>query len=62
VELVGAARASVNEYVIEFASARGSQLRVHCKSTTPPDWAALLHRSLKGLNGARETKEWETRR
>ena len=42
VELVGAARASVDEYVIEFASARGAQLRVHCKTTTPPDWAALL--------------------
>lgn len=42
VELVGAARASVDEYVIEFASARGAQLRVHCKTSTPPDWAALL--------------------
>jgi hypothetical protein len=42
VELVGTARASVDEYVIEFASARGAQLRVHCKTSAPPDWAALL--------------------
>jgi hypothetical protein len=42
VELVGTARASVDEYVIEFAYARGAQLRVHCRTNTPPDWAALL--------------------
>jgi hypothetical protein len=42
VELVSTAGASVDEYVIEFASARGAQLRVHCKTGTPPDWAALL--------------------
>jgi hypothetical protein len=42
VELVGTTRASVDEYVIEFASAHGPQLRVHCKTTTPPDWVALL--------------------
>jgi hypothetical protein len=42
VELVGTARASVDEYVIEFTSTRGAQLRVHCRSSTPPDWTALL--------------------
>jgi hypothetical protein len=42
VELIGAARASVDEYVIEFESARGPKLRIHCKTSTPPDWAALL--------------------
>ena len=42
VELVGTARASVDEYVVEFASARGARLRVHCKTSTPPDWGALL--------------------
>jgi hypothetical protein len=42
VELMGAARASVDEYVIEFESARGRKLRIQCKSNTPPDWPALL--------------------
>lgn len=43
VELIGTARASVDEYVIEFESAGGPKLRIHCKTTGPPDWAALLH-------------------
>ena len=42
VELIGTAGASVDEYVIEFESARGPKLRIHCKTATPPDWAALL--------------------
>jgi hypothetical protein len=43
VELIGAAGARVDEYVIEFESARGPKLRIHCKTATPLDWAALLH-------------------
>lgn len=42
VELIGAARHSVDEYLIEFESARGRKLRIHCKSNTPPDWTVLL--------------------
>jgi hypothetical protein len=42
VELIGDARERVDEYVIEFDSARGPKLRIHCKTATPPDWAALL--------------------
>ena len=42
VELIGAPGASVDEYVIEFESIRGSKLRIHCKTSAPPDWAALL--------------------
>ncbi len=42
VELIGA-RDRVDEYVIEFESARDPKLRIHCKTNTPPDWAALLH-------------------
>jgi hypothetical protein len=42
VELVGATRQSMDEYVIEFESARGRKLRIHCKTNTPPDWPALL--------------------
>jgi hypothetical protein len=42
-ELIGTARASVDEYVIEFESTRGPKLRIQCKTATPPDWAALLH-------------------
>ncbi len=41
-ELIGAARERVDEYLIEFESARGPKLRIHCKSNTPPDWPALL--------------------
>ena len=42
VELIGAARERVDEYVIDFESARGRKLRIHCKTNTPPDWPALL--------------------
>ena len=42
VELIGASRQTVDEYVIEFESARGRKLRIHCKTNTPPDWPVLL--------------------
>jgi len=42
VELISAAGARVDEYVIEFESARGPKMRIHWKAATPPDWAALL--------------------
>ncbi len=42
VELIGATRQSVDEYLIEFESARGRKLRIHCKTNRPPDWPALL--------------------
>lgn len=42
VELIDAARTRGDEYVIEFESARCPKLRIHCKTATPPDWAALL--------------------
>jgi len=42
VELIGATRHSVDEYLIEFESARGRKLRIHCKTSTPLDWTALL--------------------
>ena len=42
VELVAPSCAQLEEYVIEFESARGAKLRIHCKTPTPPDWAALL--------------------
>lgn len=42
VELIGTPRASVDEYVIEFESIRGCKVRIHCKTSAPPDWAALL--------------------
>ena len=41
-ELIGATGHRVDEYLIEFESARGGKLRIHCKTNTPPDWAALL--------------------
>jgi hypothetical protein len=41
-ELIGAPRQTVDEYVIEFESARGRKLRIHCKTNTPPDWPVLL--------------------
>src|ERR1700738_4955729 len=37
VELIGGACERVDEYVIEFESARGPKLRIHCKTVTPPD-------------------------
>jgi hypothetical protein len=42
IELIGAAHARVDEYVIEFESDRQPKLRIHCKTGTPLDWAALL--------------------
>jgi hypothetical protein len=42
VELIGAARARVDEYVIEFESGQGPKMRIHWKAATPPDWAGLL--------------------
>jgi hypothetical protein len=42
VELIGAPRQTVDEYLIEFESARGRKLRIHCKTNTPPDWPVLL--------------------
>ena len=42
VELIGTSGQSVDEYVIEFESARGRKLRIHCKTNTPPDWPVLL--------------------
>jgi len=42
-ELMGAPCHRGDEYLIEFESARGDKLRIHCKTNTPPDWVALLH-------------------
>jgi hypothetical protein len=42
IELIGATGHSVDEYLIEFESARGGKLRIHCKTNTPPDWPVLL--------------------
>ena len=41
-ELIGTAGETVDEYVIDFESARGGKLHIHCKTNTPPDWLALL--------------------
>ena len=41
-ELIGTAGHSADEYLIEFESARGRKLRIHCKTNTPPDWPVLL--------------------
>ena len=42
IELIGATRQSVDEYLIEFESARGRKLRIHCKTNMPLDWPVLL--------------------
>jgi len=42
VELIGTTGQSGDEYLIEFESARGRKLRIHCKTNTPPDWPVLL--------------------
>lgn len=42
VELIGAAAAAGDEYVIEFEGSPRPQMRVQWKSATAPDWAALL--------------------
>jgi len=31
-----------DEYVIEVKTDDQPKLRIHCKTATPPDWAALL--------------------
>jgi hypothetical protein len=41
VELIGAAGARVDEYVIEFESGQGPKMRIHWKAATPPNWAVL---------------------
>jgi hypothetical protein len=42
VELVTPVRTQLEEYVIECDSAGGNKLRIHWKTTAPPDWANLL--------------------
>lgn len=42
IELIGGTRHHVDEYVIEFESARGRKLRIHCRTNRPPDWPVLL--------------------
>jgi hypothetical protein len=42
VELIAAQSAAPEECVVEFESSRGSKMRIHWKSTTPPDWSGLL--------------------
>ena len=42
VELIGAAAAAGDEYVIEFEGAPHPRMRVQWKSATAPDWMALL--------------------
>ena len=41
-ELIGAARETTDEYVMEFESVRGPKLRIQCKTNKPPDWPVLL--------------------
>jgi hypothetical protein len=42
VELIGAAAAAGDEYVVEFEGAPHPRMRVQWKSAMAPDWAALL--------------------
>ena len=42
VELMGAAAARVDEYMIEFESPHGLKMRIHWKASRPLDWGALL--------------------
>jgi hypothetical protein len=42
VELVGAAPARVDEYLIEFESPGGPKMRIHWNASRPLDWGALL--------------------
>ena len=42
VELIGAAAAPGDEYIVEFEGAPRPRMRVQWKSATAPDWAALL--------------------
>lgn len=42
VELMGAAPARVDEYLIEFESPRGPKMRIQWNASRPLDWGALL--------------------
>ena len=42
VELVAAAPARIDEYLIEFESPRGPKMRIHWNASRPLDWGALL--------------------
>ena len=42
VELIAPPVARVEDYVVEFESARGAKMRVQCKANLPPDWPMLL--------------------
>ncbi len=42
VELIAPAMVASPECIIEFESAAGSKMRVHCKTSVAPDWANLL--------------------
>jgi hypothetical protein len=48
IELIGRAREQGEEYVVEFESAHGAKMRVHCKTGMAPDWAALLYAWRRG--------------
>ncbi len=41
-ELVQTHPAEVEGCVIEFESAQGAKMRIHWRSSTPPDWTSLL--------------------
>ena len=43
IEMVAAEPATQEAWLIEFESSRGSKMRIHWKTTTPPDWSNLLH-------------------
>ena len=42
VELVAPPAAKLEEWGIEFESARGAKMRIQWKACAPPDWASLL--------------------
>jgi hypothetical protein len=42
IEVVAAQPAVLEACVIEFESSRGAKMRIHWKSTIPPDWTNLL--------------------
>lgn len=42
VELVAPGPPKLDEYVIEFESARGAKMCIHWKAIAPPDWTDLL--------------------
>jgi hypothetical protein len=48
IELIGRACEQGEEYVVEFESAHGAKMRVHCKTASPPDWVVLLHAWRRG--------------